>query len=364
MNPLWSPLVRELTPYVPGEQPRVANLIKLNTNENPYPPSPRAVAAMREEIGDDGASLRLYPDPTADRLKQAIVAHFAEYGVKPENVFVGGNGSDEALAVAFLALFKHDKPVLMPDVTYGFYPVYCRLYGIEAVTVPLDEYFVIRVDDYVRENGGIVIANPNAPTGHLLPLGDIERLAADNPDSAVLVDEAYIDFGGESAVALIGRLPNLLVMRTLSKSHALAGLRIGYALGDAALIEALDRVKNSFNSFPLDRIAIAGAAAALADREYLDETRRAVMKSRAALSQQLTRLGFDVLPSAANFLFVRHPRRDAREIAAQLRERGIIVRHFQRPRIDQHLRITVGAEAQCDALIAALDEILLPRLKE
>ncbi|GHU33917.1 histidinol-phosphate aminotransferase [Betaproteobacteria bacterium] len=358
MSHYWSPLVHSLTPYVPGEQPKLSNLVKLNTNENPYPPSPRAVAAIQREIGNDGASLRLYPPPNADSLKQAVVDYFAEFALTPAHVFVGGNGSDEVLAHTFMALLKHDRPILLPDISYSFYPVYCGLYGIDSITIPLDEHFAIRVEDYIRENGGIVIANPNAPTGHLLPLGDIERLVAGNPQSVVVVDEAYIDFGGETAIGLVRRFPNLLVMRTLSKSHALAGLRIGYAVGDPALIEALERVKNSFNSYPLDRVAIAGATAAMADREYLEKTRRTVMRSREVLVSRLEQLGFDVLPSAANFIFVRHPQRDAAELAARLRERSIIVRHFKLPRIDQHLRITIGSDGQCDLLAAALKEIL------
>ncbi|MDR0576007.1 MAG: histidinol-phosphate transaminase [Candidatus Accumulibacter sp.] len=360
MSRYWSPLVHSLVPYTPGEQPKLSNLVKLNTNENPYPPSPRAVAAMQREIGGDGALLRLYPDPDAGALKQAVAGHFAGFGLTPAHVFAG-NGSDEVLAHAFMALLKRDAPILLPDVTYSFYPVYCKLYGIDSVTIPVDERFAIRVDDYARENGGIVIANPNAPTGHLLPLGDIERLAGANPRSPVIIDEAYVDFGGETAIGLTRRFPNLLVVRTLSKSHALAGLRIGYAVGDPALIEALERVKNCFNSYPLDRVAIAGATAAMDDREYLEKTRRAVMRSRASLVGRLERLGFDVLPSAANFIFARHPRRDAAELAARLRERGVIVRHFRRPRIDQHLRITIGADAQCDRLVEALEEILHDR---
>ncbi|MDR3300783.1 MAG: histidinol-phosphate transaminase [Candidatus Accumulibacter sp.] len=359
MSHYWSPLVHRLTPYTPGEQPKLSNLVKLNTNENPYPPSPRAVAAMQREIGNDGAALRLYPDPNADLLKHAVAEHFAEFALTPDHVFVG-NGSDEVLAHAFLALLKHEQPILLPDITYSFYPVYCGLYGIDSVTIPVDERFAIRVDDYARENGGIVIANPNAPTGHLLPLDAIERLAAANRQSVVLVDEAYVDFGGETAIGLVCRLPNLLVVRTLSKSHALAGLRVGYAVGDPALIEALERIKNSFNSYPLDRVAIAGAAAALADREYLEKTRRAVMRSRTALVGDLQGLGFDVLPSAANFIFTRHAQRDAAELAAQLRQRSVIVRHFKLPRIDQYLRITIGNDAQCERLVATLKEILQP----
>ena len=357
MSQFWSPLVHTLTPYTPGEQPKLPDLVKLNTNENPYPPSPHALAAMQAELGSDAANLRLYPDPNADRLKEAIAEHFTEFGIKPLQIFVG-NGSDEVLAQAFLGLLKHDKPVLMPDITYSFYPVYCNLYEIEYVSIPLGEDFDVRVDNYHQENGGIIVANPNAPTGHLLPLADIERLAAAHPDVPVVIDEAYIDFGGDTAIALIGRFPNLLVIRTLSKSHSLAGLRVGYAIGQAPLIEALERIKNSFNSYPLDRLAIAGAAAAMKDKAHLEITRQAVMKSRAWLVEELTQLGFDVLPSAANFIFARHPQRDGAQLAAALRERSVIVRHFKLPRIDQHLRISIGTDAQCQALIAALKTIL------
>ena len=363
MSQFWSPLVRRLTPYVPGEQPKISGLIKLNTNENPYPPSPHAVAAMQAELGADGAALRLYPDPGADRLKQAVAAHFSQHAITPAQVFVG-NGSDEVLAHVFMALLKHDAPILLPDISYSFYPVYCGLYGIEHVALPLGERFEIRVDDYIYyagRCGGVVIANPNAPTGDLLPLSEIERLAAALPDAVVVIDEAYIDFAGDvvpTAIGLVNRHPNVLVIRTFSKSHSLAGLRIGYAVGDSALIEGLERVKNSFNSYPLDRLAIVGASAALDDRKHLETTRQAVMRSRATLCAELAALGFAVLPSAANFVFARHPRHDAAQIATGLRERKVIVRHFKQPRIDQHLRITVGTDAQCKALIEALREII------
>ncbi len=357
MSHYWSPLVHDLTPYTPGEQPKLTNLVKLNTNENPYPPSPKAVTAMRNELGSDGATLRLYPDPNADLLKQAVATLFSDQGVTSAHVFVG-NGSDEVLAHVFMALLKHDKPVLLPDITYSFYPVYCALHGVNSLSIPLDEHFAIRVDDYMQENGGIIIANPNAPTGHLLPLGEIERLAAAHPGSVVVIDEAYIDFGGETAISLVGQFRNLLVVRTLSKSHSLAGLRVGYAVGDPVLIEGLERIKNSFNSYPLDRLAIVGAAAALSDVEYSETTRLAVMNSRSVLVAGLTELGFEVLPSAANFIFARHAEHDAAKLAGKLRERSIIVRHFRLPRIDQHLRITIGTDADCAALIAALREIL------
>ena len=360
MSQFWSQLVHQLTPYVPGEQPKVPDLVKLNTNEHPYPPSPRAVAAMQAELAADGASLRLYPDSNADRLKTALAAHFAEFAISPAQIFVG-NGSDEVLAQAFMALLKHDLPILLPDISYSFYPVYCGLYGIDSVSIPLDAQFAIHVDDYRQANGGIILANPNAPTGQLLSQEDIARLAALHPDSPVVIDEAYIDFAGEvvpTAIALVNRYPNLLVIRTLSKSHALAGLRVGYAVGHPRLIEALERVKNSFNSYPLDRLAIVGAAAAIEDRAWLEQTRRAVMRSRETLTAALRAMGFEVPSSAANFIFARHPQHDAAELAAALRQQKVLIRHFKLPRIEQYLRISIGTDAQCQALIDALNTLL------
>ncbi|MBE7927177.1 histidinol-phosphate transaminase [Pseudomonas saudiphocaensis] len=351
MSKFWSPFVKTLVPYVPGEQPKLSKLVKLNTNENPYGPSPKALAAMQAEIGD---TLRLYPDPNGERLKQAVAEY---YGVQPAQVFVG-NGSDEVLAHAFHGLFQHGKPLLFPDVTYSFYPVYCGLYGIDYEAIALDDEFQIDVADYSRPNGGIIFPNPNAPTGRVLALEAIERLLQANPDSVVLVDEAYIDFGGETAIALVDRYPNLLVTQTLSKSRSLAGLRVGLAVGHPDLIEALERIKNSFNSYPLDRIAIAGAAAAFEDREYFEQTCRQVIASRDSVTEALTALGFAVLPSAANFIFARHPAHDAAALAAALREDGVIVRHFKLPRIDQYLRITIGTTEHNQALLDSLAKIL------
>ncbi|QKE62164.1 histidinol-phosphate transaminase [Aquipseudomonas campi] len=351
MSKFWSPFVKDLVPYVPGEQPKLAKLVKLNTNENPYGPSPKAIAAMQAELGDN---LRLYPDPNSDRLKQAVADY---YGVSTAQVFVG-NGSDEVLAHAFHGLFQHGRSLLFPDVTYSFYPVYCGLYGIAYEALPLDEQFQIRVEDYARPNGGIIFPNPNAPTGCALGLAAIERLLKANPDTVVLVDEAYIDFGGETAISLVNQYPNLLVSQTLSKSRSLAGLRVGLAVGHPDLIEALERIKNSFNSYPLDRMAIAGAAAAFEDQAYFQQTCQAVIASREALVAAMSDLGFEVLPSAANFVFARHPQRDAAELAAALREHGVIVRHFKQQRIAQFLRITIGAPEQNQALLDALGQIL------
>jgi len=346
----WSDVVRHLKPYVPGEQPKLTNLIKLNTNENPYGPSPRVLAALQQQVAD---TLRLYPDPTGMALKQAVADY---HGLTPAHVFVG-NGSDEVLAHTFQALLKHDLPLLFPDITYSFYPVYCGLYGVTAATVPLRDDFSIAVEDYQRPNGAIIFPNPNAPTGKLLALEAIEQLLQQHPQSVVVVDEAYIDFGGQTATALVARHPNLLVIQTFSKSRSLAGLRVGFAVGHPDLIEGLERVKDSFNSYPLDRFALAGAVAAIEDDAYFQSTCQRIITTRDAMTGGLQALGFDVVPSAANFVFARHPTVDALTIAQFLRERSIIVRHFKLPRIDQHLRITVGTDAETDALLAALRQM-------
>ena len=352
MSKFWSDTVKRLTPYVPGEQPKIANLVKLNTNENPYGPSPKVLAALQAEVSD---RLRLYPDPNADLLRDTIAGVF---GLTRAHVFVG-NGSDEVLAHTFQALLKHELPVLFPDITYSFYPVYCGLYDVPFRTVALSGAFEIRVDDYLQPNGGIIFPNPNAPTGRLLALPEIERLLQANRDSVVVVDEAYVDFGGESAAGLVIRYPQLLVVHTLSKARSLAGLRVGYALGNPELIEALVRVKDSFNSYPLDRFAQAGAVAAMQDQAYFEETRRKVIESRERLVSALQKLDFSVLPSGANFIFARHAVRDGAGLTAALRERGIIVRHFCQPeRIAPYLRITIGTDEQCQALVEALREIL------
>lgn len=352
MSEFWSDIVHKLTPYVPGEQPKLNNLVKLNTNENPYGPSPKVIEALKVEAAE---TLRLYPDPNSDALKAAI-AH--AYHLTPNQVFVG-NGSDEVLAHVFQALLKHDKPLLFPDITYSFYPVYCGLYGIDYETVPLAEDFSINIDDYNRPNGGIIFPNPNAPTGMPLALAHIERLLQQHPKSVVVIDEAYVDFGTESAVTLIQQYPNLLVTHTLSKARSLAGLRVGYAMGSPDLIEALIRVKDSFNSYPIDRFASAGAIAAIEDVEYFNQTRLQVIATRNALVNDMTGLGFEVLPSGANFIFARHPAWDGAVLTAKLRERSIIVRHFKAPsRISSYMRITIGTDVQSGLLISALTDIM------
>ena len=354
MSRFWSDLVKNLTPYVPGEQPKVDNLIKLNTNENPYAPSPKVLQAIASANGE---RLKLYPDPNALELKQAIAEY---YGVEVNQVFVG-NGSDEVLAHTFQGLLKHSKPLLYPDISYSFYPTYCKLYGIHQEMIPLRADFSIDVEDFIRPNGGIIFPNPNAPTGKLLALKDIEKLLKKNTGSVVVVDEAYIDFGGETAIKLINKYDNLLVTQSFSKSRSLAGLRVGCAVGHPVLIEALERVKNSFNSYPMDLLAIKGGVAALQDQDYFNKTCQAIIDTRQTTTKGLEALGFEVVPSAANFVFAKHPDKDAAAIFQALREQAIVVRYFNKPRISQHLRITIGTDAEMQALLEALANIL-PRL--
>ena len=352
MSKYWSDVVHKLTPYVPGEQPKINNLVKLNTNENPYGPSQKVIEALKLEAAE---TLRLYPDPNSDALKAAIAK---VHHLDSSQVFVG-NGSDEVLAHVFQALLKHDLPLLFPDITYSFYPVYCGLYDINYQTIPLAEDFGICVEDYKKPNGGIIFPNPNAPTGKPLPLAKIEWLLQNNTESVVVIDEAYVDFGTESAVTLVNQYPNLLVTHTLSKARSLAGLRVGYALGSFELIEALIRVKDSFNSYPIDRFASAGAVAAMLDADYFDQTCAKVVATREALIKDLVSLGFDVLPSGANFIFAKHQTRDGAELSSALREHNIIVRHFKSPsRIAPYLRITIGTDAQSELLLKALRAIL------
>ncbi|WP_332856096.1 histidinol-phosphate transaminase [Duganella sp. S19_KUP01_CR8] len=351
MSRFWSDVVHGLTPYTPGEQVQMPGLVKLNTNENPYGPSPKAIAAMQAAVGDQ---LRKYSDPGNAVVKDAVARRF---GLTREQVFIG-NSSDEVLAHTFHALLKHQLPLLCPDISYSFYPTYCSLYGITAVQVPLNERFEIDVEDYRQPCGAIIIANPNAPTGIALPLERIEALVAAHPEQVVVIDEAYVDFGGQSAIALLGRYDNLLVIHTLSKSRSLAGLRVGYAVGHPDLIAGLERVKNSFNCYPLGQVAQAGAVAALDDLAYMEQTSQAIIATRAWLAAQMQALGFEVLPSAANFIFTRHPGHDAAQLAAGLRERAILVRHFKQPRIDQFLRISIGTDEECAKLVDALKAIL------
>lgn len=354
MSRFWSPVVKTLTPYVPGEQPQMQRLVKLNTNESPYGPSPKALAAIESQ---NTADLRLYPDPEGTALKQAIAKL---HGLDPKQVFLG-NGSDEVLAHVFAGLLKQSKPVHFPDITYSFYPVYCKLFGIEYQTIPLGENFEINTADFKTPNGGIIFPNPNAPTGRSIPRSEIEALLSRNKDSVVVIDEAYVDYGTESCISLLrgNSCPeNLLVVHTLSKSRALAGLRVGFAVGHPDLIEGLERVKNSFNSYPLGRLAQAGAIAAIEDQAHLEETSAKVIQTRTKLVEQLKALGFETLPSTANFIFTRHPQHAGAKLYQALRDRGIIVRHFTSARVEEFLRITIGTDEQSNELVAALKEIL------
>ncbi len=338
---LWSQRAIDSQPYVAGEQPKDKQYIKLNTNENPYPPSPRALQAIAEAMGED---LKLYPDPEATRLKETIASH---YGLQRENVFVG-NGSDEVLAFSFLAFLNQGDKAIFPDITYSFYVVYANIFGVEAVKKPLDDNFQINLADYQGLRGAVLLANPNAPTGIALSRDKITQVLQANPLSLVLVDEAYVDFGGESAVPLINDYDNLLVVQTFSKSRSLAGLRVGFALGQRQLIEALERIKNSVNSYTLDRMAQAGAAAAMKDLDHFEQTRTQIIATRDKTAERLRELGFAVLPSKANFLFVCHPEFSGEYIFGRLREESILVRHFAKPRIKDYLRVTVGSEEEME----------------
>ena len=351
MSKYWSPVIRELTPYVPGEQPKQENLIKLNTNENPYPPSPRVLEVIRSQTNE---TLRLYPDPDCDALKSATADYF---DLKKKHVFVG-NGSDEILGLAFLAFFKQSRPILFPDITYSFYEVYCDLFQIEHNRIPLTEMFDISLTAYEPLNGGIIFPNPNAPTGRLVPLNSIAALLQKNTESVVIVDEAYIDFGGETAIPLISTFPNLLVVQTLSKSRSLAGLRVGMAMGAEALIEGLDRAKNSFNSYPLDRLALAGAVAAIEDDAYFQQTRLQVIETREQTVSELEKVGFSILPSKTNFIFIRHESVSAAVLFRQLREKGVLVRYFDKPRINEYLRVTIGTSSDMKTFVKTLKQIL------
>lgn len=350
MSELWSKRTRSLVPYVAGEQPRDRKFIKLNTNENPYPPSPKVIEAIRREAGE---ALRLYPDPNCTSLREAIGEIL---GVRPGQIYVG-NGSDEVLALAFRAYFDEDRPIRFPDISYSFYPVFCDFYGLSYETVPLEKDWSIPVRPFLEKSGGVVLADPNAPTSKAMSFGDLERVILSDPGRVVIVDEAYVDFGGRTALELVGRCPNLLVVRTFSKSGALAGLRVGYAIGQEELVEGLYRVKDSFNSYPVDRLAQAGAEAAIRDVEYYREITDKIMRTRERAARELEKLGFLVCPSKTNFLFVSHPAVPAKRLLDGLRERGILVRWWGKPRIESYLRITVGTDEEMDALVKALGEL-------
>ena len=351
MKQFWSRRAKALTPYTPGEQPKMANLIKLNTNENPYPPSPTVLLAMQAAVNSD---LRRYPDPNSSSFCAAVAK---TYGLQIEQVFAG-NGSDEVLSLAFYAFFDPERPVKVPDISYSFYPVYANYYEVQREIIPVNEEFTLPVEKFFGAEGGVIIANPNAPTGIALPITDIRRILEHNPTVPVIIDEAYIDFGGESAVPLIAEFPNLLVVHTLSKFRSLAGLRAGYAMGQADLIAALDTVKNSFNSYPLDRIALAGATAAIEDSVYFAAIAQKTIATRTRTAKALEALGFKVCPSAANFIFVSHKAVAAQEIFARLRAHNILVRYWNQPKISNQLRISIGTDEEMDAFLAVMGEIV------
>lgn len=348
---LWETYIRDVEPYVPGEQPGGENIIKLNTNENPYPPAPGVEKALRDM---DPALFCKYPDPSAGILVEALADCYRQ---PKERIFVGV-GSDDVLAMAFLTFFNSKKPVLFPDVTYSFYPVWARLFGIPYETPALDEEFRVKPEDYMRENGGIVFPNPNAPTGLFLPLSHVEDIVKANRDSVVIVDEAYIDFGGQSALPLIDRYPNLLVVQTFSKSRSMAGMRVGFAVGQEKLIRALDNVKYSYNSYTMNMPSLILGAEAVKDEAYFRETTGRIMNTRENAKKRLARLGFSCTDSMTNFLFITHPKVKAAELFEALRQRQIYVRYFQAPRLDNHLRVTVGTDEEMEALYDFLKSYL------
>lgn len=343
----WENNIRRVVPYVPGEQPKLKDIVKLNTNENPYPPSPKVTEAL--EVLDT-ADLRLYPDPSCEVLVHAIAAY---YGLSDEQVFVGV-GSDDVLAMAFMTCFNSEKPILFPDITYSFYDVWADMLRIPYEQIPLTEDFTIRKEDYYRENGGIIFPNPNAPTGVELGQKDIEDIVSHNPDSIVIVDEAYVDFGAVSALPLIEKYDNVLVVQTFSKSRSLAGMRIGFAMGSKKLIAYINAVKYSFNSYTMDRTALAAGTASIEDKTYFEQSTAKVIAVREWTKEQLKKLGFVFGDSKANFIFAAHPKYPAKELFAALREAHIIVRYFDKPRIDNYLRITIGTQEEMQRLIAFL----------
>ena len=352
----WEANIRKVVPYVPGEQPKDTDIIKLNTNENPYPPAP-GVAAALEELAKQPQLLRKYPDPSADVLVSALARY---YHLQKDQVFVGV-GSDDVLAMCFLTFFNSGKPILFPDITYSFYDVWADVFRIPYECQPLDEKFQIRKEDYYKENGGVVFPNPNAPTGELMPLSQVEDIVSHNPEVIVIVDEAYIDFGGESALPLIDKYDNLLVVQTFSKSRSLAGMRIGYAMGNPLLIKFLNDVKYSFNSYTMSQAVLAAGTAAVEDDAYFQMTREKIILTRERVKKELRGLGFSFGDSRSNFLFASHESCPAQELFQALKQAKIYVRYFKKPRIDNYLRITIGTDQEMDALIAFLRRYLKQR---
>ena len=353
MSKFWSEMAKRAEPYVPGEQLAKKNIIKLNTNENPYPPSPKVIEAIQNELHT--TNLRLYPSPTMDELRTTIGAY---YGLDKANVFVG-NGSDEVLAFAFMGLFNPGKPIRFPQITYSFYPVYAKVFNIDYEEVPLNDDFTLDVERFFESVGGVIFPNPNAPTSIYLPLHEIERILEHNKDRVVIVDEAYVDFAEASAATLINKYDNLLVVQTMSKSRALAGLRVGFALGNNELIKGLIRMKDSFNSYPVDRLALVGAKAAIEDETYFREITKKIIQTRTWVTEELQSLGFKVLPSQTNFVFTTHETYPAERLYEALRQRNILIRYFKTKPIENYVRITIGTDEEMKQLIRAIEEIIL-----
>jgi histidinol-phosphate aminotransferase len=351
MSIYWSKIAKSIEPYVPGEQPKDKKYIKLNTNENPYPPSPKVIEAITQAAN---GNLQLYPDPSCDELRTAVAKY---YNLSLEQIFVG-NGSDEVLAFSFMAFFNQEKPILFPDITYSFYEVYVKLLNLNNKLISLDDKFEFSADSFCIDNGGVVIANPNAPTTKYISTELIKQIVEYNIKSVVIIDEAYIDFGGESMVEFVDKYPNLLVVQTLSKSRALAGLRVAFAFGHKDLIEGLNKIKNSINSYTVDRLALAGAKAAFEDEAYFQTISFKIIETREKVAPILKELGFKILESKANFLFVSHNTIRAEVIFSELRNKGILVRYFNKPRIDNFLRISIGTDKEMEVLINTLKDII------
>lgn len=351
MSKYWNDKVKEIEPYVPGEQPKDKKYIKLNTNENPYPPSNRVLDVMKNAVNGD---LKLYPDPTCSDLISEVAKY---YNLNNDEIFIG-NGSDEILAFSFMTFFSKDKQILFPDVSYTFYKVYAELFNLDYRLVRLDENFDIPLEELKEKNGGVVIPNPNAPTGKYIDTEKLKKLVEANKDSVVIIDEAYVDFGGESMVKFIKDYDNLLVIQTLSKSRSLAGLRVGFALGHRDLIEGLNRIKNSINSYTIDRVALAGAKEAIREQEYFEEITKKIINTRERVVEDLENLGFYVLESKANFVFARHNKVPGKYLYESLKEHGVLVRYFNKERIDNFLRITIGTDEEMDILLEKLKVIL------
>lgn len=351
MNALWSDMVKRTEPYTPGEQVNGEEWIKLNTNENPYPPSPRVFEALQQELT---SNLRKYPESDPKELRNTLAEL---HQVSADQVFIG-NGSDEVLAFSFMAFFSPGKPIVYPAVTYSFYPTYAAIFNISYDTIPLQEDFTLDEKALYKSEGGVIFPNPNAPTGIALPLAGVERIVSENQGRIVIVDEAYVDFCSETAIPLLERFDNLLIIRTMSKSRSLAGLRIGYAIGSTEMIEALNRIKNSFNSYTIDRLALAAGVASVNDKDYFGDTIQAIIQTREQAKKIFESLGFTVLPSAANFLFVHHPEIPAKQLHKSLKDKQILVRHFSKPETEEWLRVTIGSDDEMKQFFEKLFELV------